>query len=173
MSESRTDPTSQIRYLKITATVEVKVEDGKWIARSKSLDLCASGDSPEDAMKVLEDYIVSGERSVHNPNVKQYVSKKAKVVAEKVADEVKEPEDDSSYEDAEKLLTGPEGETDGVKIPGLSFGVDDIMAAKKPRLIEMCRETGVPYSTKNVPQMQADLFAFLTAGDEKIGEVHE
>lgn len=142
MTETRTDPTSQIRFLKITATVEIKAEQGKWIARSKSLDLEAAGDSPEDAMKVLEEYVNKGERSVSNPNVRQYVSKKRdKKVEEEVADE-----------------------SDPFAI---SFTADDVAEATKPELEAFCKEVGITYSGKNKTDLQDDLITFLTKDDVK------
>lgn len=149
--EKRTNPTSQIHYLKITVSVEVfalaATEDkpGHWVARSQSLGLQAEADAPESALALLKDFIVDQENLVGKNNVTKYVSKaKDEVNTVEASDEDGEQPGDQDGDTSDSGEEAGSQTGDQAKLGAdpveLTFTLENVTKVNKPELIGFVNE---------------------------------
>ena len=119
-----------IRFLKLTFVVEIFCEDGNWIAKSDSLGVVAKGESPEDAMNLLQREI---------QNAENQAARDRKAVEAGNAKKAKESKKESGKK-AESTATDKDPEVDGDAEESLS---EQILSGDIASLRELAKANGI------------------------------
>lgn len=147
------------RMMKLTCVVEVNCQDGKWVAKSDSLNMTAEGGTPDAAVEALKRNLQTAEDAVRRGQQ-----------AEKVYGANKKREESPKAEDKDAEQVVSDKDTEPADGAGASSEEDlrsEVESASVKRLREIAEELGVLSDGMSKVPLREKLIAVLDGAAEE------
>lgn len=164
----------QVRFLKMTFTIDVEVGDGCWEASSKSLKLVAKGETPEGAVEALRMMIQEAENVAASPSSggsggggsspslgNQIEDKLVGKLDEQEREETKESGLEETEQEPESEDSSSGGDGSGSEEESRAGLLERVGSAKIEELREISRVLGVDSTGKKKVELREELLEKL------------